>query len=133
MCGLGTRPGAYTSVADLAQRHDIPRTFLEQVLLRTKQADLTVSRRGPDGGYMLAKPPREIRVGDIYAAVAGSLNLCADSGEPDAADPSTRSLWRDLETTIRDFLNSVTLDDLLERPTDRGEGRPVGHSYTFSI
>jgi Rrf2 family protein len=65
----------FISVTVLAEKRCIPGPFLEKLLLQLKHAGLTTSRRGPDGGYSLALPPEEIRIGDIFTAVEGPVNF----------------------------------------------------------
>ena len=136
MLELASRAPEYISVAELAARRHIPRTFLEQLLLRMKRRELTVSRRGPDGGYALGRSPGEISLADIYAAVEGPLKLC-DHEKTCGDAPSSavlNAVWRDLEREIRDFLAGITLEDLLHRAEEVGpKGIPLAHSYTFSI
>ena len=65
----------FVSVTALSEKRCIPGPFLEKLLLELKHAGLTTSRRGPDGGYSLALPPDQIRIGDIFTAVEGPVNL----------------------------------------------------------
>lgn len=131
---LSSRQEEYVSVAWLAERRSIPRTFLEQLLLKTKRHGLTTSRRGPDGGYRLAHEASDIRLGDIYAAVEGPLDLCAcGRGKDDtrSADAMLEGIWLELEGAIRTYLDGVTLDDLRSRGAEFPAA--VEHTYTFSI
>ena len=80
----GTGPAAGsppTSVRDIAERTAIPQPYLEQILLALKGAGLVRSKRGVGGGYVLARPPDEIRLSEILAAVDGPISL-GDFGEP---------------------------------------------------
>ena len=131
---LSLRQGEFVSVALLAEHRNIPRTFLEQLLLKTKRHGLTTSRRGPDGGYQLAREVSDIRLGDIYAAVEGPLDLCAcGRGKDDSrsTDEMLEGIWRELEGAIRTYLDGVTLDDLLARGAEFPAA--LEHTYTFSI
>ncbi|MEO2002869.1 MAG: Rrf2 family transcriptional regulator [Candidatus Poribacteria bacterium] len=131
---LASQQGEFTSVALLAERRNIPRTFLEQLLLKTKRHGLTASRRGPDGGYQLAREASDIRLGDIYAAVEGRLDLCAcGRGKDDTrpTDSMLEGIWRELEGAIRTYLDGVTLEDLLSRGAEFPAA--LEHTYTFSI
>jgi len=134
MFELASHRGEFVSVASLAERANLPQTFLEQLLLRLKRAGLTTSRRGPEGGYTLALPRDRIRLSDIYVAVEGPLNLCGndEEGLREPAHPCD-ALWRDLEGAILNFLNEVTLEDLLTRNGQRAANPLVAHPYTFSI
>lgn len=127
MCELAQRPAEYVAVGELSERGGIPQPFLEQLLLRLKRAGLTTSRRGPEGGYTLARPADRIRLSDIYVAVEGPLNLSSSKQHP------CETLWNGLESAILDFLNSRTLEDLA-RGDEKPQTQPVvAHPYTFSI
>src|SRR5438046_9855099 len=70
-----------TSVKEIAERTHLPQPYLEQILLSVKGAGLVRSKRGVGGGYVLARPPRDITLADIVAAVEGpQLPM---SGHPD--------------------------------------------------
>ena len=66
---------------DIAERTGLPQPYLEQILLALKGAGLVRSKRGVGGGYVLARPPEEIRSGEIVSAVDGPITL-GDFGEP---------------------------------------------------
>ncbi len=70
-----------TSVRDIAERTAIPQPYLEQILLALKGAGLVRSKRGVGGGYVLARPPDEIRLSEVLAAVDGPISL-GDFGDP---------------------------------------------------
>jgi Rrf2 family protein len=70
-----------TSVRDIAERTAIPQPYLEQILLALKGAGLVRSKRGVGGGYVLARPPAEIKLSEILAAVDGPITI-GDFGEP---------------------------------------------------
>ena len=73
--------GGPTSVRDIAERTALPQPYLEQILLALKGAGLVRSKRGVGGGYVLARPPAEIRLSEIVSAVDGPITL-GDFGEP---------------------------------------------------
>ena len=70
-----------TSVRDIAERTGLPQPYLEQILLALKGAGLVRSKRGVGGGYVLARPPADIRLSEIVSAVDGPITL-GDFGEP---------------------------------------------------
>src|SRR5881392_817660 len=70
-----------TSVKEIAERTGLPQPYLEQILLAVKGAGLVRSKRGVGGGYVLARPPEEITLADIIAAVDGPI-VVGDFGEP---------------------------------------------------
>lgn len=67
--------GGWTQSAVLAEQGEIPRKFLEAILVELRDQGLIVSRRGPNGGHRLAHPPSQIMVGEIIRTVEGQLAL----------------------------------------------------------
>src|SRR6266487_6205778 len=67
-----------TSVKEIAERTGLPQPYLEQILLAVKGAGIVRSKRGVGGGYVLARPPEEITVADIVAAVDGPIATYLD-------------------------------------------------------
>ena len=126
---LAERFGEFVSVGELSERRQIPRTFLEQLLLQLKNAGVTISRRGPDGGYALAASPDRIRLADVYTAVEGPVSLRRNSGSVASDD----RVWGGLENAVLDYLNAVTLEDLVNADSPEVSGTSVEHPYTFSI
>src|SRR2546429_3719271 len=57
----------------IAEAQDIPRNFLENILIELRNADLVRTQRGPEGGYWLARPASEVHLGDVIRAVEGPL------------------------------------------------------------
>lgn len=68
-------PGEPVAIADIAERQDIPRRFLEAILLELRRHDLVISMRGKAGGYLLAHGPDEISFAEIIRAIDGPLAL----------------------------------------------------------
>jgi Rrf2 family protein len=100
----------------IARAQDIPLRFLENILGDMRQAGIVRSQRGAEGGYWLAKPPKEVTVADVIRAVEGPL--AAIRGEPPedvhfagSAEPLGR-LWIAVRANLRGVLENVTLADL---------------------
>src|SRR5947207_10596047 len=70
-------------VQDIADRQGIPLKFLFQIMQILKRVDIVRSKRGTEGGYVLARPPREITVGNVIRSVSGPFVQlsCLDSGD----------------------------------------------------
>lgn len=107
-----------TSVRDIAERTGLPQPYLEQILLAAKGAGLVRSKRGVGGGYVLARPPSEITLAQIVAAVDGPIQA-GDFGAPHtdgACDHEGQcvllSIWGDVGRKMRALLEAYTLDDL---------------------
>src|SRR5260221_1925580 len=88
------RPGEPVRIADIARRQKIPQKFLELILASLKQGGFVESRRGAEGGYLLARPPESIRVGEVLGFVEG------------ARDEKSRAL-RDYQSPIYQLLEPV--------------------------
>jgi Rrf2 family protein len=113
-----------TSVRDIAERTGLPQPYLEQILLALKGAGLVRSKRGVGGGYVLARDPEEITLGQIVSAVDGPI-VAGDFGEPHqngACDHEGQcvllAVWADLSVHMRDHLDSYTLGDMVARARD---------------
>jgi Rrf2 family protein len=109
--------GAPTSVRDIAERTGLPQPYLEQILLALKGAGLVRSKRGVGGGYVLARPPAEITLGEVVSAVDGPI-VVGDFGQPHeggACDHEGQcvllSVWSDVGEHMRRHLDAVTLAD----------------------
>ena len=107
-----------TSVRDIAERTGLPQPYLEQILLALKGAGLVRSKRGVGGGYVLARPPADIRLSDIVSAVDGPITL-GDFGEPHqdgACDHEGQcvllAIWQTVGEEIRRHLDAYTLADV---------------------
>jgi len=105
-------------VRDIAERTGLPQPYLEQILLALKGAGLVKSKRGVGGGYVLARPPTEIRLAEIVSAVDGPIQA-GDFGEPHtdgACDHEGQcvllAIWADVGATLRSMLHAWTLADL---------------------
>jgi Rrf2 family protein len=100
----------------LAEAQDIPLHFLENILGDLRQADIVATRRGPDGGYRLARAPDQISVADVIRAVDGPLaSVRGDRPESLRYDGSAEPLqqvWIALRASLRAVLESVSLEDL---------------------
>ena len=121
--------GAPCCVRDIADRQDIPARFLEQVLADLKRAGLVESRRGARGGYVLARPPEEITLGQVLRAIEGvvSFGRCVHThdgvvrpGEHVTGRCVTGEIWQNLGDLMTDFLDRITVADLCERGAELG-------------
>ena len=115
--------GGPTSVRDLAERTGLPQPYLEQILLALKGAGLVRSKRGVGGGYILARPPHEITLGQIVSAVDGPITA-GDFGEPHTngecdheGQCALLAVWSEVGHYMRAHLDSFTLADMVERAT----------------
>ena len=108
----------------IAQAQSIPIKFLENILVDLRQAGLVESRRGPEGGYWLARPAKEITVADVMRAAEGPLASVRGQKPEDldyvGAAASLQEVWVALRVSLRDVLEHVTLADLAAGRLPRG-------------
>ena len=109
------------SRGDIAARQEISAEYIAQLFRSLAAAELVKGVKGPGGGYVLARDPRTIRVGDIVRAVEGPI-AAVHCVTPDACPPChrmdgcvARLLWTELSQAIAEFLDAVTLQDLCGR------------------
>jgi Rrf2 family protein len=109
-----------TSVRDIAERTGLPQPYLEQILLALKGAGLVRSKRGVGGGYTLARPPAEVRLSEILAAVDGPITL-GDFGQPHqdgACDHEGQcvllAIWNQAGEVMRHHLDGFTLASIAD-------------------
>ena len=100
----------------LAEAQQIPVNFLENILLDLRRAGIVESRRGAAGGYLLAKPAKEIVLADVVRAVEGPLasvrGLSPDALDYDGSAAALRDVWVALRSAVRSVLEHVTLADV---------------------
>ena len=111
-------PENYVPLTELAAREDISEKYLESIVALLARGGLLKTTRGRAGGYRLALAPEDCTVGSVLALTETSLApvTCLQAGsEPcDRAETCrTRPVWTQLEQLIEDYLQSVTLADLL--------------------
>ncbi|MGA9031262.1 MAG: Fe-S cluster assembly transcriptional regulator IscR [Sulfuricaulis sp.] len=122
--------GAVT-LADIAKRQGISLSYLEQLFAKLRRSGLVDSVRGPGGGYTLAQEPAKISVAEIIVAINENIDATRCGGEKNCHGDETcltHQLWEDLSTRIHEFLNGITLGDLVTKPhvqevASRQEGR----------
>jgi Rrf2 family protein len=110
-------------IHDIAERQNIPLKFLEQILLALKHAGFVESRKGPGGGYFLAKPPDKITLGAVVRAVDGplapiscvSVSRFGECGCPDPATCGLRTVWQEARDALAAVLDNATFADIRER------------------
>ena len=107
--------GGVLQVAEIAQRQGIPDRYLEQMLTSLRRASILRSIRGPKGGYQLARPPAEIRVADVLAALEGESSPRTSNARDTAEYAVLIALEGRLAQARREILEGSTLQDLLDQ------------------
>ena len=110
-----------TSLTEISLRQGISISYLEQLFLKLRKNNLVQSARGPSGGYVLSRPPEEIKLLSIISAVDEKIKTvkCRKESKKGCNGKSikciTHNLWDDLETHINKFFEDNTLNDILFR------------------
>jgi len=112
-----------TSLSEISLRQGISISFLEQIFLKLKKNNLVYSLRGPLGGYLLSRPPTEIKLLSIIKAVDEKIKTvgCKKESKKGCNGKSvkciTHNLWDDLENHINSFFEKNTLNDIIFKVT----------------
>ena len=110
--------GQAQKVEDLAMEFAIPPNYLIQILIELKAQQIVKSVRGKQGGYLLARPPADISMGDVLRAVHGEVfdsPAIADSECP----PELRKAWQQLQTAITSNADAISFQRLLEESAEK--------------
>jgi Rrf2 family transcriptional regulator, cysteine metabolism repressor len=100
-------PPQPVKIADIAKRQKIPQKFLELILAGLKQSGFVDSRRGAEGGYLLARPPDSITIGQVLR----SMENLKTPVRTDAADPFA-DIWCRVEAAVSEVLDQTTFSEL---------------------
>ena len=115
----------FISLKDISERQNISKKYLEQLVTLLNRPDILRTNRGNKGGYMLAKEPDEYTVGQILKITEGGLSPVSCMGD----DPNrckrnefciTLPVWQGLEKVINKYLDSITLQDILNNYNNNG-------------
>lgn len=129
--------GRATQIKEIAERQAIPPRFLEQIFQDLKRAGLVASRRGPRGGYQLAKAPAEIRLGDIVRALEGPIALAGGKDEASEGDATSRVVteeaFAEVSRRVEACFDAMSIEDLCERGEALGFRRKPPSRYVYVI
>ena len=133
----GTLPA---QIKDISRRQNISPRYLEQIFQDLKRGGLLKSRRGPQGGYFLARKAQEITVYDIIMAAEGDLALVdcvkekACKKECDLNNSCvTQQVWAKASKVLNEYLSSVTLKDLCDQGKELGMEKELDHRFMYYI
>ena len=115
----------FVSLKDISERQGISKKYLEQIVPMLNKSGILRTNRGNKGGYMLAKPANECSVGEVLRATEGSLApvSCLEYEQndcPRADGCATLYVWKGLEKAVNDYLNSVTVQDIIDHAAEAG-------------
>jgi Rrf2 family protein len=110
--------GESLRIEDLAVEQGIPPNYLVQILIELKSRQIVKSQRGKEGGYLLARPPAEVTMGDVLACIHGEVFDSPALGDPKCA-PELRWAWKTLQSAVEETARSITFETLLEHSADK--------------
>ena len=118
----------YVSLKDIARREEISTKYLEQVIALLNKAGLVQSLRGNNGGYKLSKDMKEYTAGEILRAAEGKLCAinCENKECKHYSNCSTIDFWQGFDKVIDDYVENITLEDLVNDYKNKME-------YDYSI
>ena len=124
------------SIGEIASSGDMPENFLEQILLTLKKGGFVKSKRGVNGGFSLAKHPREITVGDVIRFIEGPIEpiSCVEEnykGCKDMKNCLLRDVWKEVGRAISMVIDTVNFEELSIRYKERA--LHLKPSYEYSI
>jgi Rrf2 family protein len=136
----GTLPA---QIQDISRRQDISPRYLEQIFQNFKKSGILKSKRGPNGGYYLARTPDAINIKEIIQSAEGDIALVdcvqADVKKKKKKDcPSngncvTQVIWQDATDRLNDYFGSITLKNLCEKGQAMGVKREQDHRFVYFI
>ena len=120
------------SLAEMGARQEIPARYLEQIFQKLRRAGLVRSKRGPGGGYLLARAPDQISLADVVLAVQGALVTLAEQ-EAEAADENPVFVWDLIRDGLEQTLGAQSIADLCREAADRGVARARTDPVMYEI
>ena len=110
----------FISLKDIAERQGISKKYLEQIVPMLNKSGILRTNRGNKGGYMLAKAPNELTVGDVLRSTEGYLAPVAcleyePNNCPRKDECATLYIWEGLYKVVNDYLNNITIQDIIDR------------------
>jgi Rrf2 family protein len=137
----GTMPA---QIQDISRRQEISPRYLEQIFQSLKRAGILNSKRGPQGGYCLARKPDQITVLEILNATEQDVLLVECGGEtvkkkkrtidcPFEGKCVTQTVWEEASTLLNDLFGGITLQTLCERGQALGIEKEQNHRFMYYI
>ena len=111
------RAGEPIRIADIAQRQKIPQKFLELILASLKQGGFVESRRGAEGGYLLARPAAELTVGEVLRFIESPPDR--KSKRRKYGDSPFAAMWDQVDQAVSEIIDKTSFADLQRTWTDK--------------
>lgn len=109
----------------IAKRQEISEKYLEQIVIKLNHSNLLKSVRGAQGGYVLARRPKEITVGEVLRTLEGSITPTECVENPESCDKvndcMTHIVWEKIYKAVTDVVDNINLEDLLNEYSKKGQ------------
>lgn len=115
-------------IAAIAENQRIPQRFLEAILNQLKQSGLVSSRRGHDGGYMLAQDPQKISVAEILTCIQGPIDLASRNGPQAGREDVIKEYWKKIENSITTLFQKTSIQEFVQLDIERMERHVASYS-----
>ena len=103
------------TLKSVSKRQDISERYLEQILSIIKKGGIINSKKGAQGGYFLARKPKDITVGEILNILEGDLKIVSPSEEKNDIECfMQKKIWNNINRQIETYFNSITLEELVK-------------------
>ncbi len=116
----GQDPNKCSSIAEISQRQGVPKKFLEKIIQDLMRGGLIQSKRGPCGGYTLARSPGQISVQQVIEAIEGPIAINVCMSEEHHCDQEPRcamvGIWGEIQRKVNEVITKTTLADLQRTP-----------------
>ena len=125
------------SITEIAKLGDMPTKFLEQILLALRRGGFVKSRRGVNGGFLLARHPKDITIGDVIRFVEGPIEpiACVEKGAytrcKDIKSCIFRDVWKEVKDAISVVVDTVTFEELVLRYKQRSLNTQSVYEYSI--
>lgn len=131
--------GYPVQIKDIAKRQKISQRYLEQIFQSLRKAGIIKSKRGPQGGYYLARKPKDITIGDVLRATEGppELVFCVSERIKKRCDLLercvTRPIWREAGMRMLEYLDSISIEELCKEGESMGIEKDIPHNLMYYI
>ena len=121
----GDEDGGVMSISEISGRGDMPEKFLEQILLILRKGNFVKSKRGVKGGFFLARPPKEITIGEVVRFIEGPIEpiSCVEGerykGCKDLSSCIFRDVWKEVRNAISIVVDTITFEELILRRREK--------------
>lgn len=108
------------SIAAIGEAQAIPPQFLQVIMRELRQGGFVESRRGKEGGYLLAQDPKQLSLGDIIRFLEGGFGPVVGTSDQNDDSCVFSGVWNDVQQAVANVVDNVTIADLVERERHSG-------------